>query len=127
MTLRAAKYLQQLQSGAHGTPVEILALAKAKEPQNDSLGKFAAAFGELKRVGHVAKEIASGKFAEDWNKAVEALNEKPENVDVTVAISAILAVKDEEELVRRPSRSLSEGANSTRRNSSAQPPTLRRR
>lgn len=116
-----------MQSGSHAIAIEIFALAKGKEPANDALPKFAAVFSELKRVGHVVKDVPSGKFAEDWNKAADALSQKPEMVDITLAISAVLAVKDEEELVRLDLCSLLLQSNASPRNSFARQPTLRRR
>lgn len=93
-----AKYLQQLKSAATSNNIEIFALAKAKEPANDALPKFAAVFGELKKAGHVLKDVPTGKFADDWTAAVAGLAQKPEMIDVTPAVSTVLSVKDEEEL-----------------------------
>ena len=74
-------------------------MAKAKETQTDALPKFVEAYGRLKRVGIILKDNASGKLIDDWNKAVSGLESKPELLDMSPAVSAILAVKDEDELV----------------------------
>ena len=75
-------------------------MAKAKDPPTDALPSLAEKYNELKRVGILTKDIASGKIINDWSKAIEKAASKPETVDVSPSISTLLAVKDEEELVR---------------------------
>lgn len=96
-----AKILSQLQAANPPVAIKILAMAKAKEPQTDALPNFAEAYGRLKRVGIIQKDNPSGKLIDDWNKAISGLESKPELLDMSPAISAILAVKDEDELVSR--------------------------
>lgn len=45
------------------------------------------------------KEVPSGKLISEWQALVDEAPEKPELVDMAPAISALMAVKDEEELV----------------------------
>jgi len=45
------------------------------------------------------KDTASGKLVSEWQAALEGVASKPEVIDMTPAISSLLAVKDEEELV----------------------------
>lgn len=80
-------------------PIQILAQAKAKEPPTDALPTLVGIYSNLKRVGTIMKDNTSGKLIDEWNKAVSEAENKPESVDMNPAVSAILAVKDEEELV----------------------------
>lgn len=42
-----------------------------------------------------------GKLVSEWNKLVSEASDKPEMVDMSVAVSAFMAQKDQEELVCR--------------------------
>lgn len=53
------------------------------------------------------KDNASGKLVSEWQTALEGATTKPEAIDMTPAISSLLAVKDDDELVRIHSRYLS--------------------
>ena len=81
-------------------PIEIFAQAKAKDPPTDALPNFLEAYIAHKRVGTLTKEAHTGKLVDDWNKLVDEAENKPELVDMAPALSAIMACKDEEELVR---------------------------
>lgn len=51
-------------------------------------------------MGVVAKDTASGPFADEWKKAYGDISKDVEEVDIAPALSiAALAVKDEVELV----------------------------
>ena len=76
-------------------------MSKPKDPPTDALPKFVEAYSRFKRLGTVQKDTATGKLIDEWNKAISELERKPELVDMSPAISAILAVKDEDELVSR--------------------------
>ena len=95
-----AKFLQQIQEGNPPVPVEIFVQAKAKEPPTDALPKFVEAYTSLKRVGSLVKETSSGKLMTEWEQAISKADNKPEVVDMAPALSAFMAVKDEEEMVR---------------------------
>ena len=95
----SAKILSQIQSPNSVVPVQIFAQAKPKDPPTDALPKFAGIFSKLHRVGVLSKEQVSGKLIDEWNKTVASAETKPDTVDVSPAISSLLAVKDEEELV----------------------------
>jgi nucleosome binding factor SPN SPT16 subunit len=97
---RIAKYLAQVQSPNAPVPIEIFVMPKAKDPPNDSLNKFLERYTTHARVGTFLKEQQRGKFMDEWSRAVEGANSKPELVDMGPAVSAIMAVKDEEEMVR---------------------------
>ena len=74
-------------------------MAKPAQAQTDAVPKFLEMYRALSHVGHLAKESPTGKLISEWKTALDAANSKPELVDITPAISAILAVKDDEELV----------------------------
>lgn len=95
----SAKILSQLQSAGSVVPIQILAIAKGKEPPADALPTLVDIYTKLKRVGIITKDNTSGKLIDDWNEAVSEAESKPETVDMSPAVSAVLAVKDEEELV----------------------------
>jgi nucleosome binding factor SPN SPT16 subunit len=94
-----AKFLQQIKEGNPPVPVDILVQAKAKEPPSDALPKFVEAYTSFKRVGTLVKESSSGKLMTEWEQAVSKSDQKPELVDMAPALSALMAVKDEEEMV----------------------------
>ena len=52
-----------------------------------------------KKVGTVAKDNSSGPFAEEWKAALGDISKDVEEVDISTALSAAFAVKDENELV----------------------------
>jgi nucleosome binding factor SPN SPT16 subunit len=73
--------------------------AKAKEPPSGALPKFAEAYTSFKRVGSLVKEVCTGKLMTEWEQVVSKADNKPELVDMAPALSAFMAVKDEEEMV----------------------------
>jgi hypothetical protein len=97
----SAKFLQQIKDGNPPVPVEMLIQAKAKEPPTDALPKFIEAYSSHKRVATLVKESYGGKLMSEWNQGIDKLANKPEQVDMAPALSVLMAVKDEEELVRR--------------------------
>ena len=78
--------------------MNILVLAKGKEPATDALPEFLQAYTSSGRVGTLVKEKHTGKMIEEWNAAVEGTATKPTVVDIASAISGFVAVKDEEEI-----------------------------
>lgn len=66
---------------------------------NEALPKFLALYTSAKRVGSLIKEIPSGKLVSEWQGLVNESPSKPELFDMAPAISALMAIKDEEELV----------------------------
>ncbi|EIN07653.1 FACT complex subunit SPT16 [Punctularia strigosozonata HHB-11173 SS5] len=93
-----AKYLSQIQTPSSPVPIEIFVMPKAKDPPNDSLNKFLERYIAHGRVGTFLKEQQRGKFIDEWNRALDSANKKPEVVDMGPAVSAFMAVKDEEEM-----------------------------
>ena len=97
-----AKILSQAATPKSPVPVNILVLAKGKEPATDALSKFLDVYTSLGRVGALVKEKHTGKMISEWNAAVEGAATKPTVVDVASAISGFVAVKDEEEIASTP-------------------------
>ncbi|KAI5983780.1 FACT complex subunit SPT16 [Pisolithus albus] len=93
-----AKFLQQIKDGNPPVPIEILVQAKAKEPPTDALQKFVDAYTSHKRIATLVKESYSGKLITEWEQALLKSTQQPEQVDLAQAVSAYMAVKDEEEL-----------------------------
>lgn len=79
--------------------VEIVAQAKAKEAPNDALPKFFDIYSSKKSVGMLTKETHMGKLVSEWNKLGSETSNKPELVDMSPAVSAFMAQKDQDELV----------------------------
>jgi len=94
-----AKILSQVATSKSPVPVNILVLAKGKEPATDALPKFLGVYTSSERVGTLVKEKHTGKMVDEWNAAVEGATTKPTVVDIASAISGFVAVKDEEEIV----------------------------
>lgn len=97
-----AKVLQQIKDGKPPVPIEILVQAKAKEPPTDAFPKFVEAYSTYTRVATLVKETYHGKLITEWNEAIDKLVNKPEQVDMSPALSTVMAIKDEDELVRLP-------------------------
>ncbi|KAF7322686.1 FACT complex subunit SPT16 [Mycena chlorophos] len=93
-----AKILSQIQGSSGPVPVELIAQAKNKEPANDAFPRFFALYASQKRVGSLQKEVHRGKLIDEWKKALQDASDKPEVVDMGLAFSAFMAVKDEEEM-----------------------------
>jgi len=90
--------LSQVATPKSPVPVNILVLAKGKEPATNALPKFLEAYTSSEHVGSLVKEKHTGKMIDEWNAAVEGASKKPTVVDITSAISGFVAVKDEEEI-----------------------------
>lgn len=83
-------------------PIEILVQAKAKEPPTDAVPNFVETYSTYTRVATLVKQTYNGKLINEWNQAIDKLANKPEQVDMAPALSTVMAVKDEDELVRVP-------------------------
>ncbi|KAI7686080.1 FACT complex subunit, partial [Hortaea werneckii] len=51
-----------------------------------------------KRVGVITKEQSSGPFVNEWKNAFSEISKEVEEVDISPALSSVMAVKDENEL-----------------------------
>ncbi|KAL9023725.1 MAG: hypothetical protein Q9196_007018, partial [Gyalolechia fulgens] len=97
-TTKKAKHLEPLKGGK--TPIEILSRGKDPEQNAKHFEKCLDVIKNAgKKVGVLAKDTASGPFAEEWKKAFGDISKDVEELDITPALSiAALAVKDEVEL-----------------------------
>jgi nucleosome binding factor SPN SPT16 subunit len=93
-----AKVLGQIENAAKGVAIEIIARPKAKDA-SDALSRFFAAYTSTQKVGILSKETASGKLSTEWQALLDGAASKPELIDMTPAISTLMAIKDEDELV----------------------------
>ncbi|KAF8965271.1 FACT complex subunit SPT16 [Flammula alnicola] len=93
-----AKILSQIENAVKSVTIEILARPKGKDVSNEALPKFLAQYTSAKRVGSLVKENPSGKLVSEWQSVVNESSSKPELIDMTPAISALMAVKDDEEI-----------------------------
>lgn len=50
-------------------------------------------------MGTLTKEEQIGKTVNEYTGALSAAGHKPESVDISTALGAVMAIKDEEELV----------------------------
>ncbi len=73
--------------------------AEGKDTSNDALPKFLAQYASAQRVGSLIKETPSGKLVSEWQTVVNESSSKPQLVDMAPAISALMGIKDEEEIV----------------------------
>ena len=93
--------MSQIEGENGPVPVEILARAKGKEAPNDTLLEFTKRYIIHHRAGTLTKESHSGKLVDEWLKLVSDSDTKPEVADMSLALSAFMAVKDAEELVSK--------------------------
>lgn len=96
----AAKILSQIEGAPGVVPIELIVQAKSKEAPNDALPKFFEMYASKKRVGALVKETYTGKLIAEWQKLIADSTVKPDLSDMSTAVSAFMAVKDEDELVR---------------------------
>ncbi|KAG8825408.1 FACT complex subunit spt16 [Serendipita sp. 401] len=96
-----AKILEPIRASSPRIPVEILALPKAKDATANTqeiMNNFIALFTNVQRVGTLTKEEQSGKAISDYKAALQAAGHNFEGIDISVALGAAMAIKDEEEL-----------------------------
>lgn len=101
-----AKLLGQIKS-TEGTEMEVVVRpkdaaggAKATQGYMEKVVEATGVEGGSVKLGHFVKDQPKGKMAEDWAKAVAqgAAGKTIDLVDVTPAVSVVLAPKDEKEL-----------------------------
>jgi nucleosome binding factor SPN SPT16 subunit len=81
-------------------PVEILVRGKDEAANTQIFKDLADVIKKSgKKVGVLAKDSAQGPFANDWKKVYPSEASGVEEVDVSAAFSAFLALKDDAELV----------------------------
>ncbi|KAI7872577.1 FACT complex subunit-domain-containing protein [Spinellus fusiger] len=89
--------IETIKQGEKQVPIEIIRRGKNTQ---ENVQLYMPLIEELnkKRVGVVAKDNFKGKNVDEWTKALETSGKKFETIDIGTAISACLAVKDEEEV-----------------------------
>jgi nucleosome binding factor SPN SPT16 subunit len=97
---RLAKILSQIEQAIPSVTIEILARAKGKDQSNDTaLPMLVERYISASKVGSLTKETPSGKLVSEWQAALTESSSKPEIVDMSPAVSSLMSVKDDEELV----------------------------
>lgn len=97
-TKKKAEYLQKLKDGGK-TPVEILIKTKDEKENAKQLERCLDIIkGAGKKVGVLTKEVSTGPFVTEWKAAFSEISKEVEEVDIAPALSAAMAVKDENEL-----------------------------
>ncbi|KAK5709915.1 FACT complex subunit spt16 [Elasticomyces elasticus] len=97
-TKKKATYLEVLKV-ANKTPVEILVRGKDAEENAAQFEKVKGIItGAGKKVGTIAKDASTGPFVTEWRASFSELSKEVEEVDISPALSAVMAVKDENEL-----------------------------
>ncbi|TGZ82797.1 SPT16-domain-containing protein [Ascodesmis nigricans] len=94
-TAKKAKYLEPLKDGK--TPIEFLIRGK---DDAENKAQFEAIVEKLKKkkVGVVTKDNPQGPFAKEWKAVYQPEAAGIEEVDISVALSTVMSVKDEMEL-----------------------------
>lgn len=96
-TKKKAAYLESLKDGK--TPVEIFVRGKdAAENQKQFERCLEIIKGAGKKVGVITKELSGGPFVQEWKTAFAEISKDVEEVDISPALSAVMSVKDENEL-----------------------------
>ncbi|KAH0830249.1 hypothetical protein J3R83DRAFT_1609 [Lanmaoa asiatica] len=96
------KVLQQIKDGNPLVAIAILVQAKAKKPPTDAVPEFIGAYSTYMRVSTLVKETYHGKLISEWNQCINKLANKPEQVDMVPVLSIVMAVRDEDELTKKP-------------------------
>lgn len=96
-TKKKAAYLEPLKDGK--TPVEIIVRGKdAAENQKQFERCLEIIKNAGKKVGVITKELTGGPFVQEWKSAFGEISKEVEEVDISPALSAVMSVKDENEL-----------------------------
>lgn len=97
-TKKKAAYLEPLKEGGK-TPVEILVRGKDSEENKKQFQRILDTIKNAgKKVGVISKELSTGPFITEWKSAFGDVSKEVEEVDISPALSAVMAVKDENEL-----------------------------
>ncbi|RAL58999.1 hypothetical protein DID88_009028 [Monilinia fructigena] len=95
-TAKKAKHLEPLKGGK--VPLEILVRGKDAAANEKLFTKITDVIKSSgKKIGILPKDSSSGPFVDEWKKVYSELKDV-EEVDIAPALSAALAVKDENEL-----------------------------
>ncbi|KAF7190408.1 FACT complex subunit spt16 [Pseudocercospora fuligena] len=96
-TKKKAQYLEALKDGK--TPVEIIVRGKDAEENAKQFERINDIIKNAgKKVGTIAKDQSTGPFVAEWKSAFGEISKEVEEVDISIALSTAMAVKDENEL-----------------------------
>lgn len=96
-TKKKATYLEVLKDGK--TPVEVIVRGKDAEENTKQFERINDIIQNAgKKVGTFAKDPTAGPFVTDWKSAFSEISKDVEEFDVSIALPAAVAVKDENEL-----------------------------
>lgn len=97
-TKKKATYLEPLKEGGK-MPVEVIVRGKDAEENAKQFERILDLIkGAGKKVGVITKETSTGPFVNEWKTAFADISKEVEEVDISPALSAVMAVKDENEL-----------------------------
>ena len=96
-TKKKAAYLEVLKDGK--TPVEIIVRGKDAEENAKQFERCLDIIKNAgKKVGVITKDTSTGPFVQEWKTAFADISKEVEEVDISLALSTVMAVKDENEL-----------------------------
>ena len=96
-TKKKAAYLETLKDGK--TPVEIIIRGKDAEENAKQFERCLDIIKNAgKKVGVISKDTSAGPFVQEWKTAFADISKEVEEFDISPALSAVMAVKDENEL-----------------------------
>lgn len=97
-----AKILEPVKASDPRIPIEIITLPRAKDAApgaiQEVMGKFVGLLASSQRIGTLPKEEHTGKTVADYKTALAAAGHTHETIDISVALGAVMAIKDDEEL-----------------------------
>lgn len=97
-TKKKAAYLEPLKDGGK-LNVEILVRSKDAEENQKQFERILESIKAAgKKVGIIAKDLSTGPFVTEWKTAFQDVSKDVEEVDISPALSHVMAVKDEQEL-----------------------------
>ncbi|KAK3109882.1 FACT complex subunit spt16, partial [Teratosphaeriaceae sp. CCFEE 6253] len=97
-TKKKATYLEPLKEGGK-TPVEVMVRGKDQEENAKQFERVLDIIKNAgKKVGTIAKDPSTGPFVNEWKTTFGDISKEVEEVDISPALSAVMAVKDENEL-----------------------------
>ena len=96
-TKKKAAHLEGLKDGK--TPVEIIVRGKDAEENAKQFERCLDIIKNAgKKVGVISKDTSTGPFVQEWKTAFADISKDVEEIDISPALSAAMAVKDENEL-----------------------------
>ncbi|EMC97887.1 hypothetical protein BAUCODRAFT_406868 [Baudoinia panamericana UAMH 10762] len=97
-TKKKAMYLEPLKDGAKMN-IEIMVRGKDVEENGKQFERILETIKAAgKKVGVITKDLSGGPFVQEWKTAFADISKDVEEVDISPALSSVMAVKDENEL-----------------------------